>query len=260
MEKIYNGDWAKFRSAVIFAGAVPSKDSGVAMFNSLSFESFGDRWGIAATDRYRLAWVGVNLSADEFRHLSPDYRALISAPDLVKAVKPVKVSAWHLFIDEDRREWSLNVDGSKFGGELVNGDFPKWRQLTPLSLDSAGENLAGGINYDPSNSASLTAFPFSPRFSLIPWICPVYSAPKPYNCHSKRARLIINRVRSSLFLYPPPLYLTLGMSVCIRLLITELGVCRQHYPVGVSIILPLHLLQMLGFNHGRQTSRRRRMG
>lgn len=149
MEKIYNGDWAKFRSAVIFAGAVPSKDSGVAMFNSLSFESFGDRWGIAATDRYRLAWVGVNLSADEFRHLSPDYRALISAPDLVKAVKPVKVSAWHLSIDEDRREWSLNVDGSKFGGELVNGDFPKWRQLTPLSLDSAGENLAGGINYDP---------------------------------------------------------------------------------------------------------------
>lgn len=150
MEKIYNGDWSKFRSAVIFAGAVPSKDSGVDMFNSLSFESLGDHWGIAATDRYRLAWVGVNLSADEFRLMSPDYRALISAPDLVKAVKPVKVSAWHLSIDEDRREWSLNVDGSKFGGELVNGDFPKWRGLCPDSLDrNMGDNLAPSICYDP---------------------------------------------------------------------------------------------------------------
>ena len=149
MERIYNGDWDKFRSAVIFAGAVPSKDSGVDMFNSLSFESLGDHWGIAATDRYRLAWVGVNLSADEFRHMSPDYRALISAPDLVKAVKPAKVSAWHLAIDEDRRAWSLNVDGSIFGGDLVNGDFPKWRQLTPLSLDSAGDPVAGSIQYDP---------------------------------------------------------------------------------------------------------------
>jgi len=149
MERIFNGDWAKFRSAVIFAGAVPSKDSGVDMFNSLSFESLGDHWGISATDRYRLAWVGVNLSADEFRKMSPDYRALISAPDLVKAVKPVKVSAWHLAIDEDRRVWSLNVDGSIFGGDLVNGDFPKWRQLTPLSLDSAGDPVAGSIQYDP---------------------------------------------------------------------------------------------------------------
>jgi hypothetical protein len=149
MERIYNGDWDKFRSAVIFAGAVPSKDSGVDMFNSLSFESLGDHWGIAATDRYRLAWVGVNLSADEFRLMSADYRALISAPEILKAVKPARVSAWHLAIDEDRRVWSLNVDGSIFGGDLVNGDFPKWRQLTPLSLDSAGENLAGAICYDP---------------------------------------------------------------------------------------------------------------
>jgi len=149
MERIYNGDWEKFRSAVIFAGAVPSKDSGVDMFNSLSFESLGDHWGIAATDRYRLAWVGVNLSANEFRLMSADYRALISAPDLLKAVKPAKVSAWHLAIDEDRRVWSLNVDGSIFGGDLVNGDFPKWRQLTPLSLDSAGDPVAGSINYDP---------------------------------------------------------------------------------------------------------------
>lgn len=149
MERIYNGDWEKFRSAVIFAGAVPSKDSGVDMFNSLSFESLGDHWGISATDRYRLAWVGINLSADEFRKMSPDYRALISAPDLLKAVKPAKVSAWHLAIDEDRRVWSLNVDGSMFGGDLVNGDFPKWRQLTPLSLDSAGDPVAGSIQYDP---------------------------------------------------------------------------------------------------------------
>lgn len=150
MEKIYNGDWEKFRSAVIFAGAVPSKDSGVDMFNSLSFESLGDHWGIAATDRYRLAWVGVNLSADEFRLMSPDYRALISAPDLVKAVKPVKVSGWHLTIDEDRRVWSLNVDGSIFGGDLVNGDFPKWRQLVPTTIDDAGEFVAGSIAYDPT--------------------------------------------------------------------------------------------------------------
>ena len=150
MERIYNGEWDKFRSAVIFAGAVASKDSGVAMFNALSFESFGDNWGIAATDRYRLAWVGGNISADQFRKISAEYRALISAPDLVKAVKPVKVSAWHLALDEDRREWSLNVDGSKFGGELVNGDFPKWRQLTPVSLDEPGESLAGSIAYDPS--------------------------------------------------------------------------------------------------------------
>jgi hypothetical protein len=149
MERIFNGDWEKFRSAVIFAGAVPSKDSGVDMFNSLSFESLGDHWGISATDRYRLAWVGINLSADEFRKMSPDYRALISAPDLLKAVKPAKVSAWHLAIDEDRRVWSLNVDGSIFGGDLVNGDFPKWRQLTPLSLDSAGDPVAGSIQYDP---------------------------------------------------------------------------------------------------------------
>jgi len=150
MEKIYNGDWVKFRSAVIFGGAVASKDSGMAMFNSLSFESFGEDWGIAATDRYRLAWVGVNVSADKFRLMSADYRALISAPELVKAVKPAKVSAWHLAIDEDKRVWSLNVDGSIFGGDLVNGDFPKWRQLTPLSLDDAGEFLAGSIAYDPS--------------------------------------------------------------------------------------------------------------
>jgi hypothetical protein len=149
MERIFNGDWDKFRSAVIFAGAVPSKDSGVDMFNSLSFESLGDHWGIAATDRYRLAWVGVNLSANEFRLMSADYRALISAPEILKAVKPAKVSAWHLAIDEDRRVWSLNVDGSIFGGDLVNGDFPKWRQLTPLSLDSAGDPVSGSIQYDP---------------------------------------------------------------------------------------------------------------
>jgi hypothetical protein len=147
MERIFNGDWEKFRSAVIFAGAVPSKDSGVDMFNSLSFESLGDHWGIAATDRYRLAWVGVNLSADEFRLMSADYRALISAPEILKAVKPAKVSAWHLAIDEDRRVWSLNIDGEIFGGDLVNGEgnYPKWRTL----INPIESGASSAITFDP---------------------------------------------------------------------------------------------------------------
>lgn len=149
MERIINGDWGKFRSAVIFAGAVSSKDSGVDLFNSLSFESLGDDWGIASSDRYRLTWVGVNVSADKFRLMSPDYRALIAAPDLVKAVKAVKVNGWHLAIDESRRVWSLNVDGSIFGGDLVNGDFPKWRTLIPTNIDSLGDPVSGSIQYNP---------------------------------------------------------------------------------------------------------------
>jgi hypothetical protein len=145
MERIYQGDWDKFRSAVILGGAVASKDSGVFLWNSLSFESFGENWGVAATDRYRLAWVGVTLSGEEFRTMSPDYRATISAPDLVKAVKPVKVSAWQLVIDDSRREWSLNVDGEIFGGELVNGEFPKWRTL----VNPIDDGISSAFGLDP---------------------------------------------------------------------------------------------------------------
>lgn len=145
MERIYIGEWEKFRSAVILSGAIASKDSGVDMFNSLSFESFGENWGVAATDRYRLSWVGVTLNGEEFRTMRPDYRALISAPELVKAVKPVKVSAWHLSIDESRREWSLNVDGEIFGGDLVNGDFPKWRTL----VNPIDDGISSAFGLDP---------------------------------------------------------------------------------------------------------------
>ena len=145
MERIYKGEWEKFRSAVILSGAIASKDSGVDMFNSLSFESFGENWGVAATDRYRLSWVGVTLNGEEFRTMRPDYRALISAPELVKAVKPVKVSAWHLSIDETRREWSLNVDGEIFGGDLVNGEFPKWRTL----FNPIEDGISSAFGLDP---------------------------------------------------------------------------------------------------------------
>ena len=145
MERIYKGDWEKFRSAVIMGGAVASKDSGVDMFNSLSFESFGENWGVAATDRYRLAWVGVNVSAEEFRTMSPEFRAMISAPELVKAVKPVKVSDWSLVIDEDRREYSLEVDGVTYWGDLVNGDFPKWRTL----VNPIDDGISSAFGLDP---------------------------------------------------------------------------------------------------------------
>jgi len=145
MERILKGDWEKFRSAVILGGAVASKDSGVFLWNSLSFESSGEDWGIAATDRYRLAWVGVTLSGEEFRAMRPDYRATISAPELVKAVKPVKVSAWQLVIDDSRREWSLNVDGEISGGELVNGEFPKWRTL----VNPIDDGISSAFGLDP---------------------------------------------------------------------------------------------------------------
>lgn len=145
MERIYKGEWEKFRSAVILSGAIASKDSGVDMFNSLSFESFGENWGVAATDRYRLSWVGVTLNGEEFRTMRPDYRALISAPELVKAVKPVKVSEWSLVIDEDRREYSLDVDGVTTWGELVNGDFPKWRTL----VNPIDDGISSAFGLDP---------------------------------------------------------------------------------------------------------------
>jgi hypothetical protein len=145
MERIYKGDWEKFRSSVILGGAVASKDSGVDMWNSLSFESFGEHWGVAATDRYRLAWVGVNVSAEEFRTMSPEFRAMISAPELVKAVKPVKVSAWQLVIDDSRREWSLVVDGVTYRGDLVNGDFPKWRTL----VNPIDDGISSAFGLDP---------------------------------------------------------------------------------------------------------------
>ena len=142
MERIYKGDWDKFRSAVILCSAVASKDSGGFLWNSLSFESLGENWGVAATDRYRLAWVGVTLSGEDFRTMSPDHRATISAPDLVKAVKPVKVSEWSIVIDDDRREWSLNVDGVTYRGDLGKGEFPEWRTLVKPIEDGISSAIA----------------------------------------------------------------------------------------------------------------------
>jgi hypothetical protein len=145
MERIYKGDWERFRSAVILGGAVASKDSGVDMWNSLSFESFGENWGIAATDRYRLAWVGVTLSGEEFRAMRPDYRAIIRAPELVKAVKPVKVSDWFLMIDDIRLEWFLHIDGETIGGDLTSGEFPKWRTL----VNPIDDGISSAFGLDP---------------------------------------------------------------------------------------------------------------
>lgn len=137
-------EWALFRSAVVFvAGAVDAKPV-VSALGAVAFDVADGSVSLVGTDRFRLHIATSGVSAAG-AGASCDGIFLVNARELSKAVSARKVRAWSFEILGGR--WSLVVDGSEFGGELVAGDFPKWRTLTPTELATVAPN---GVSLSPA--------------------------------------------------------------------------------------------------------------
>jgi hypothetical protein len=152
-------NWAAFRAGVIFsAAAAAPKPDGLPAFTGLQIERAGDVLGIAATDRYRMAYAPLDGSpVDDFKAARVDVLQLIPAKELLKAIKPARVGSFALSVDVAAGVWSLTVDDTMTQGRSILADFPKWRQVIPLN-DTSGQELHGdGFNLNPALLSGIMA-------------------------------------------------------------------------------------------------------
>jgi hypothetical protein len=147
--ELTNNDVRVLRAAALCA----SSDAGRPLIASVHLEGAKapgfDAPGVAvATDSYRMGWGPLSFAPES---------CTLAAADLVRALKAWKAPKRGTgSLDEDGSGLVLDVDGRRFSvaypagdvvwGEVVEGDFPEWRKLVPVSwpvmVDQFGEFVA----------------------------------------------------------------------------------------------------------------------
>ena len=125
---------ATFAKAIAQTAIATSKSDTMPLFTGIRLEIDGENLTLAATDRYRLAvrelsWTpeAVGFTREVIvpsRGLSEVARSLSGAVDV------------HLALSGDERELGIESAGKRFTTRLLEGQFPKFRDLLPSTFTS----------------------------------------------------------------------------------------------------------------------------